>query len=239
MRIQKFLAQHGVGSRRQIERFITEQRIEVNGIIATLGCKVSVADEIKINGKLIKVHDIERQRKTIILLYHKPLGEICSRKDPENRSTVFDNLPKLVDERWIAIGRLDINTSGLLLFTNNGEIANKLMHPRTNIQRKYAVRVFGTATPVILKNLESGVELEDGMAKFDIIEDIGGKGVNHWYHVTLHEGRNREVRRLWQSQGIQVNRIIRIQFGPVYLPDDLKIGCFRELTEKEIVKLLV
>lgn len=238
MRLQKFLAQHGLGSRRQIERLITEQCIVVNGVIATLGCKVYPQDEIHVCGKLIKLQDSAQPTKTRILLYHKPLGEVCSRKDPEARPTVFDNLPQLTASRWVAIGRLDLNTSGLLLFTNNGEVANKLMHPRANIQRKYTVRIFGSVTATMLKNLKLGVMLEDGMAKFDSIEDIGGKGINHWYHVTLHEGRNREVRRLWQSQGLQVNRIIRIQFGTIKLSDELKIGCFRECSDNEIKQLL-
>ena len=237
-RLQKVLAQCGVGSRRQIEQLIVEQCIVVNGTIATLGCKVSPNDIVKVRGKTIELQAKTSQIPTRILIYHKPVDEICSRKDPEGRPTVFDNLPILKGERWVAIGRLDINTSGLLLFTNNGDIANTLMHPSSNVKRKYAVRIFGAVTTEVIKKLQSGVRLEDGMAKFDTIEDIGGKGINHWYHVTIHEGRNREVRRLWQSQGLQVSRIIRIQFGTVGLPDNIKEGSFIELSEKAVKQLL-
>ncbi len=236
-RIQKILAQHGVGSRRQIEQLIMQQQITVNGVIATLGCKISSNDIVTVCGKKINLQDNDKQIKTKILLYHKPIGEICSRKDPEGRPTVFDNLPHLKGERWIAVGRLDINTSGLLLFTNNGEVANNLMHPKTNIKRKYAVRIFGEVSSSVIKRLSDGVLLEDGLAKFDSIEDVGGKGINHWYHVTLNEGRNREVRRLWLSQGLQVSRIIRIQFGSLLLPENLRMGRFIELSEKEVDRL--
>lgn len=236
MRLQKFLAQYGVGSRRYIESLIVNQQITVNGVIASLGDKVLATDVIAVNGKVISI-PVLPTIKTRVLLYHKPLGEICSRNDPLHKVTVFANLPKLAVGRWISIGRLDINTSGLLLFTNNGELANKLMHPRANIIRKYAVRVFKAATAEILQQLTTGVRLADGFAKFATIVAMGGKGINHWYQVTLYEGRNREVRRLWQSQGLQVNKIIRVQFGAIKLPTTLKPGNFIELSAKEIAKL--
>ena len=237
-RLQKILSQYGIGSRRKIEQLIIEQQITVNGKIATLGCKVTLDDQIRISGKTINLKNKTEYNKTKILLYHKPLGEICSRADPEGRPTVFNNLPILKGERWVMVGRLDINTSGLLLFTNNGEVANFLMHPSSNIKRKYAVRIFGEVTDEIIKKLKKGIFLDDGLAKFDTIKDMGGKGINHWYHVSLREGRNREVRRLWQSQGLQVSRIIRIQYGTVFLPDDLRPGKFIELEEREVDRLL-
>ena len=237
-RIQKILAQHGIGSRRKIEQLIEQEQITVNGKLATLGCKISSTDLIKIAGKKINLHAAQNPSPTRVILYNKPLGEICSRSDPEGRPTVFANLPELEDERWVAVGRLDINTSGLLLFTNNGEVAHKLMHPSTNIKRKYAVRIFGEVSQQVLVNLSKGVRLDDGLAKFDSIQAAGGQGINKWYHVTLREGRNREVRRLWQSQDLQVSRIMRIQFGPLHLPEQLKMGNWLELTSNEISGLL-
>lgn len=237
-RIQKVLAQYGLGSRRHIEQLIREKQIIVNGMVATLGVKISASDTIIVSGQRVHLQDnMQFPVRTRVLLYHKPLGEICSRNDPEGRPTVFRSLPVLKKSRWIVIGRLDINTTGLLLFTNNGDLANKIMHPSANITRKYAVRIFGEISPDILKNLKEGVMLEDGLAKFDTIEDAGGQGANHWYHVTLQEGRNREVRRLWLSQGCQVSRIVRIEFGSLILPRDLREGKFIELSAKEIERL--
>lgn len=237
-RIQKVLAQHGIGSRRKIEQLIEQQLITVNGAIAKLGCKIALTDVVTVNGKKINLATQTAHSSTRVLLYNKPLGEICSRLDPEDRPTVFDGLPQLQGERWVAIGRLDINTSGLLLFTNNGELAHKLMHPRANIKRTYAVRIFGEVTAQAIKNLTAGVALEDGLAKFEMLKEAGGKGINRWYHVSLREGRNREVRRLWQSQDLQVSRIIRIQFGPLHLPEKLKMGEWLELSTSEIKGLL-
>ena len=237
-RIQKVLAQHGIGSRRQIEQLIKRQQITVNGTVATLGCKIISTDIVAVAGKKFHLPDRVHQTKTRILLYHKPIGEVCSRKDPERRKTVFDSLPFLKGERWITVGRLDINTSGLLLFTNNGDVANKLMHPSANITRKYAVRIFGQVSTTVAKKLLEGVVLEDGLAKFDTLDDAGGQGMNHWYNVTLTEGRNREIRRLWQSQGFQVSRIIRIQFGSLLLPRSVREGKFIELSEKEVNRLV-
>jgi 23S rRNA pseudouridine2605 synthase len=172
-----------------------------------------------------------------VLLYHKPVGEICTRHDPEGRANVFANLPKLKTARWIAVGRLDINTSGLLLFTTDGVLANKLMHPSAEIEREYAVRVLGEVTDDMLKAMKSGVELEDGMAHFDSIVDAGGTGANRWYHVMLREGRKREVRRLWESQGVRVSRLQRIRFGDLTLSRSLRPGKWRDLEAEELKNL--
>jgi 23S rRNA pseudouridine2605 synthase len=172
-----------------------------------------------------------------VLLYHKPEGEVCTRHDPEKRPTVFDNLPRLQRGRWVAVGRLDFNTAGLLLFTTDGELANTLMHPKAQIEREYAVRIFGEVNSTLLEKLKKGVMLEDGIAKFDQIIDAGGEGHNHWYHVILHEGRNRQVRRLWESQDVKVNRLIRVRYGSVVLPRELRKGHMKELSPAEIKRL--
>jgi len=234
-RLQKYLAHQGLGSRREIESWIEAGRIEVNGTVATLGCCVSSNDFIKIDGQSWKPSKTVFTTK--VLLYHKPMGEITSRHDPEGRTTVFHSLPPLEQGRWIAVGRLDYNTSGLLLFTNDGALANDLMHPASQMEREYAVRVFGPITPQQLHRLQKGVKLEDGMARFDTIQDRGGEGKNHWYHVTLKEGRNREVRRLWESQGVQVSRLIRVRYGAISLPRRLPQGQFIFLTPQEIKQL--
>lgn len=222
-KIQKVLARIGVGSRRQIEAWIAEGRVRVDGEIATIGLRIDDSARVQVDGKNIPIRlraeDIEEPK---VLLYHKPEGEVCTRNDPEGRPTVFDKLPALKRQRWVAIGRLDINTSGLLLFTNDGELAHRLLHPSYEIEREYAVRVLGVVTPEMIKNLKRGVELEDGFAAFSSIVDAGGEGANHWYHVVLKEGRHREARRLWESQGIKVSRLIRIRFGNVVLPRGLR-----------------
>lgn len=221
-RLQKKLASLGIGSRRQIETWIKADRIEVDGKVAELGCQVDDKSKIKIDGKLLTKHP-----KTVpdkVLIYHKPEGEVVSRHDPENRKTVFEHLPKLKGARWIAVGRLDINTSGLLLFTNNGELANRLMHPKYQLQRHYAVRVLGDVTDEKLTRLRKGVKLDDGLAAFDDVSFQGGEGANSWYKVVLKEGRNREVRRLWESQGLTVSRLMRIKFGNIGLPSTIKQG---------------
>ena len=232
-KLQKVLARSGVGSRREMERWIEEGRVEVNGKLATLGDRVSAEDQIKVDGKSIELNSAGSQTARV-LIYNKPIGEVCTRHDPEGRPTVFDNLPKLKSERWVAIGRLDINTSGLLVFTTDGEIANKMMHPSSNIDREYAVRVLGDVSDAVLKRLTDGVLLEDGMAKFTDVRYFNGEGANKWLHCCVMEGRNREVRRLWESQELQVNRLKRVRFGPVFLPSDVKVGTWRELGQKEV-----
>ena len=229
-KLQKVLARLGHGSRREMERWIAEGRVKVDDQVATLGDRITAKARVKIDGRPIKMEGVENT--TRLLLYNKPEGEVCSVSDPEGRKTVFDRLPKLQGERWIIVGRLDINTTGLLLFTTDGELANKLMHPSSEIDREYLVRVLGTASPSTLETLKEGVDLEDGFAQFTDIVDGGGEGVNHWYYVCLMEGRNREVRRLWESQGLQVNRLKRVRFGPVFMPSRLKAGQYEFLPQK-------
>lgn len=232
-KLQKVLARSGLGSRREMERWIENSRVEVNGVPATLGDRISSTDLVKVDGKKVEL-SLGDQNEARVLIYNKPIGEVCTRHDPEGRPTVFDNLPKLTNERWVAIGRLDINTSGLLVFTTDGEIANKMMHPSSNIDREYAVRVLGDVNDAVLKRLTDGVLLEDGMAKFTDVRFFNGEGANKWYHCVVMEGRNREVRRLWESQELQVNRLKRVRFGPVFLPSDVKVGTWRELGQKEV-----
>lgn len=226
-KLQKVLARAGMGSRRELEEWISAGRVKVNGQIATLGDRVTAADRITVDGKKLAAPSGKTGHS--ILLYNKPLGEICTRNDPEGRPTVFDHLPKLQHARWVTVGRLDINTTGLLLFTTDGELANKLMHPSTRIEREYAVRVMGEVTDEMLRNLTRGVELEDGIARFDGISDGGGEGANHWYHVVIQEGRNREVRRLWESQGVKVSRLKRVRYGNIQIPSYVRAGKFVEL----------
>ncbi|WP_342220741.1 23S rRNA pseudouridine(2605) synthase RluB [Rickettsiella endosymbiont of Miltochrista miniata] len=235
-KIQKVLANLGIGSRREIERWIREGRIRINQQAAKLGDRIDLTAKILLDGKpipLIPTTDFKRR----VLIYHKPEGEICARSDPDGRPTVFEHLPPLRGQRWIMIGRLDINTLGLLVFTNDGELAHRLSHPSYEIEREYAVRVLGKVDEKILQRLTEGVKLEDGMAAFTRIEERGGSGANHWYHVVLKEGRNREVRRLWESQGINVSRLLRVRFGNVTLPEDLSRGQHRELKADDIQKL--
>lgn len=232
-RLQKILSQAGLGSRREIERWIEQGLITVNGITAKLGDGATIDDKIAVNGRLIS-NPLKVETKTRILLYHKPVGEICSRHDPAHHKTVFDKLPVLKHGRWVQIGRLDINTSGLLMFTNDGELANRLMHPRFGLEREYAVRVRGQVTPEALLALQRGVELEDGPARFKKVVFKGGEGVNSWYHVVLTEGRNREVRRLWETQNVEVSRLIRIRYGSVTMPRFLVRGCVEEMTPKQV-----
>ena len=236
-RIQKVLAGLGLGSRREIEGWIKEGRIKVNGKLAKLGDQMDDDARISIDGKPLKRKRSPVKQETRVIAYYKPEGEVCTRKDPEGRPTVFRKLPKIRSGRWISIGRLDINSSGLLLFTNDGQLANKLMHPSSEIDREYAVRVLGNATDEQLKQLINGVELEDGSARFTDIVDSGGEGANHWYHVCLMEGRNREVRRLWESLGFKVNRLIRVRYGPYILERKYRVGKVWELDKKEVQKL--
>jgi 23S rRNA pseudouridine2605 synthase len=235
-KIQKVLANAGVGSRRQIEAWIKEGRVSLNNRLATIGDRMTYYDKICVDGREIKLVK-SRNQKIRVLLYHKPEGEMCTRNDPEGRPTIFANLPLIRNNRWICVGRLDFNTSGLLLITNNGELANQLMHPRSEIEREYAVRIRGEVSLDILDELRRGVELDDGIAKFDDITDAGGAGANHWYHVVVKEGRNRLVRRLWEAMDLDVSRLIRVRFGTVYLPAGLRRGRHIELHENEIVEL--
>ncbi len=238
-RLQKYLANFGLGSRREIESWIAEGRLKVDGQVATLGQKVTSKSRIALDGKLLYLN-APRNAEPFpkVLLYYKPEGEICTQEDPEGRKTVFQSLPRLRGKRWIMVGRLDINTMGLLLFTTNGEFANRLMHPKYEIEREYAVRVRGPITQAMLTRLRTGVELEDGVAHFDTVTLVGGEGSNQWFHVTLKEGKNREVRRLWESQeGIQVSRLTRVRFGNILLPRDMSRGRWEYLSTLEIQKL--
>jgi len=235
-RIQKVLANAGHGSRREIESLIRDGKISVNGKLAIIGQTIDHKDRVSINSHPIRLHP-QRDTTPKVLAYYKLAGEVCTRKDEKGRDTVFKKLPRLRNSRWINIGRLDMNTTGLLLFTTNGDLANKLMHPSSQIEREYAVRVLGRATKDQLQVLRDGVELEDGVARFTDIVDSGGEGVNHWYHVVIMEGRNREVRRLWESQDLQVTRLIRTRFGSCILPRRKRPGQHWRLEEAEIVAL--
>jgi 23S rRNA pseudouridine2605 synthase len=228
-KLQKVLANNGVGSRREMERWITDGRISVNGSTASLGDRVSPSDQIRVDG--VQITRSQEKSACRVLMYNKPEGELCARVDPEGRPTVFERLPRLTGERWITVGRLDINTSGLLLFTNDGELANRLMHPSHEVEREYSVRVFGEVTPKILRTLSTGVELDDGVAKFNHIHVKPGdqESLNKWFNVTLSEGKNREVRRLWESQGLQVSRLIRFRYGNLELFKRLPQGAWIEL----------
>jgi 23S rRNA pseudouridine2605 synthase len=232
-RIQKVLARGGVGSRREIERWIDEGRLKLNGNTVKLGDRLKAGDHLQLNERVVHWEKFAVQ-PTRVLLYHKPTGEVVTRRDPEGRPVVFTQLPTLTTARWISVGRLDINTSGLLLVTNNGELANRLMHPSTQVEREYAVRILGDVSEATLEKLKQGVELEDGKAKFDAIHFFGGEGANKWYHVIVTEGRNRLVRRLWESQEVVVSRLMRVRYGPVVLPERLKARTFYELTDKEL-----
>lgn len=232
-KLQKVLARAGKGSRREIEKYIEANRVSVDGKVARLGDRVEPNQLIRLDGHTVKIEEPE-ERICRVLMYHKPEGELCTRKDPEGRPTVFDRLMRLDDDRWIAVGRLDVNTSGLLLFTNDGELANRLMHPKYEVEREYAVRVFGEVTTQTLKTLTTGVELEDGPAKFLKIKPHGGEGINKWFNVILTEGRNREVRRLWQSQDVEVSRLIRVRYGDLELGKRMPQGGWEELNLTEV-----
>jgi len=235
-RIQKILSRAGYGSRREIERWVAAGDILVNGIKATTGQPVDETDQIILRGQ--RLHLGSRLKATPrVLLYHKSAGEVSTRKDPEGRATVFDKLPDIKSGRWIQVGRLDLNTDGLLLFTTDGELANRLMHPSYEIEREYAVRVLGEVTDEMIETLKKGVILEDGKAKFNKITFAGGEGANKWYHVVLKEGRNREVRRLWESQGVTVSRLRRVRFGNIELDRKLRSGQFEELPLKRMLNL--
>lgn len=235
-KLQKILAQAGLGSRREMERWIEAGRICVNHTPAKLGDRVDETALIEVDGYPLKSTPDTSALPTV-LMYHKPVGELCTRHDPEGRPTVFDQLPNPPSGRWIMAGRLDYNTSGLLLFTNDGELANQLMHPSFHLKRVYAVRVYGSVMDTTLTRLKRGVELEDGEAFFDTIESMGGDGRNHWYKVSVSMGKNRIVRRLWESQSVKINRLMRIEFGPVVLPRTLEAGQYLMLSREEIRRL--
>ncbi|MDH5634169.1 MAG: 23S rRNA pseudouridine(2605) synthase RluB [Gammaproteobacteria bacterium] len=231
-KLQKVLAHAGLGSRRELERWIEEGRVSVDGKVVQLGARVLPNQTIRVDGHIVHLERKAPRRR--ILVYNKPEGEICTRSDPQGRPTVFESLPRLHNGRWVSVGRLDVNTGGLMLFTTDGELANRLMHPRYEIEREYAVRIHGEVSQQMLQVLRKGVELDDGLASFNSISDRGGEGSNHWYHVTLNEGKNREVRRLWESQGLQVSRLTRVRFGPINLSRQVRQGRWQDLDEAQI-----
>jgi len=226
VRVQKFLADQGFGSRREVERWIVDKRLKVDGQFVELGCKVSGSERFSLDGKVLRVKGGGAE------------GEVCTRRDPEGRPTVFRRLPKLKVGRWVSVGRLDVNSSGLLLFTNDGGLANRLMHPKFCVEREYAVRVFGVLSDKQKRLLCMGVELDDGFAQFQSVAEGGGTGANRWYHVVLSEGRYREVRRLFAFVGLTVSRLIRVRYGDLKLPPRLRSGEVVELEEREVFGLL-
>ena len=235
-RLHKLLALAGLGSRRDMETLIASGRVTINGQTATVGAGVTQHDIVRVDSRPLKL-PFEAELPQV-LLYHKPEGEIVSQDDPEGRATVFEKLPKVKNGKWIAVGRLDMNTSGLLIFTTSGELANRFMHPRYEVEREYAVRIFGELTEGQMTQLTEGIELDDGPANFDSITAQGGEGANHWYQVVLREGRNREVRRLFEAFQLPVSRLMRVRFGPVNLPPRVKRGQMLKLEQKQVVDLL-
>lgn len=235
-RLHKLLAQSGIGSRREMEELIAAGRVSVNGEIAQTGQSASPGDRVKVNGRLVQLKFSNRLPR--VILYHKPEGEIVSRDDPNRRPTVFTSLPRMSGGRWVAVGRLDFNTSGLLLFTTSGDLANRLMHPRYQLVREYAVRILGELPEGAQQKLLDGIELDDGTAQFSTFQEAGGDGANHWYRVSLFEGRNREVRRMFEAVGVVVSRLMRVRYGPFSLPPNLKRGQVLELGESDVKTLL-
>ena len=235
-KLQKALAQAGLGSRRDMEELVRAGRVTVNGSPATIGARVGPDDVILVNGQPVgRSADRTPPR---VLLYYKPEGEIVSRDDPGGRPSVFDRLPRPRGAKWLAVGRLDLNTSGLLVLTTSGELANRMMHPRYEIEREYAVRVLGRLSLEQREKLLSGIRLEDGMARCEAVRDQGGEGANHWYHVVIREGRNREVRRLFDALGLRVSRLMRVRFGTLVLPRNLRRGQYFEMPPRDIRQLL-
>lgn len=231
-KLQKVLAQAGLGSRRAMEGWIEAARVSVNGKVATIGARVGPADKIQVDGRDLRVASAAEMAR--VLIYHKPEGEIVTRDDPQGRETVFTKLPRLRGARWLSIGRLDVSTSGLLIFTTSGELANTMMHPRFSVEREYAARVFGALTAEQANQLRAGIELDDGAARFDSLLDEGGEGSNHWYRIVVTEGRNRLVRRMFEAVGLTVSRLIRVRFGILALPSRLKRGQVSELEADEV-----
>jgi len=230
-KLQKVLAHLGLGSRRQIEGWIRGGRRASEGQTARLGDRVRGGQAVRLDGKSVALDAASQVR---VLLYHKPLREVCSRNDPEGRKTVFERLPRLKSGRWISVGRLDFNTTGVLLFTTDGDLAHALMHPSAAIEREYLVRVMGRVDDDVLQRLKEGVQLDDGPARFSDIQEGGGDGINRFFYVVLMEGRNREVRRLWESQGLTVSRLKRVRYGEVFMPSKLKQGQWLELPQKDV-----
>lgn len=235
-KLQKTLAQAGLGSRRDMEQWIMAGRVTVNGVTATIGARVGAHDEVKVDGRILQATAASQLPQ--VLLYHKPEGEIVSSDDPAGRPTVFDKLPRLRGAKWVAVGRLDFNSCGLLVFTTSGEIANRMMHPSYELEREYAVRVLGTLTDEQTVRLQSGILLHDGKARLESITPEGGEGANRWYRIALKEGRNRIVRRLFEALGLQVSRLMRVRFGPIGLPPRLRRGQLQELSAEETRQLL-
>lgn len=235
-KLHKMLAGAGLGSRRDMEALIESGAVTVNGEPAKIGDRVKPGDQVKVQGRAVKLVWEEMLPK--VLIYHKEEGEIVSRDDPEGRASVFEKLPRLKGQRWISVGRLDYNTEGLLIFTTSGELANRLSHPRYEVEREYAVRVLGELTQEQMNTLTGGIELEDGLAQLESIYSLGGEGANHWYQVVIKEGRNREVRRMFETIGLTVSRLIRVRFGPVAMPAKVKRGMLLDLTEPQVRDLL-
>ena len=232
-RLQKVLARAGLASRRELERWISQGRVKINGEVASLGDRVVFSDKVYVDDRFVKMPARTDQEYKVIV-YSKPEGVVCTHSDPEGRPTVFDHLPKLEGQRWISVGRLDINTSGLLILTTDGELANRLMHPSYGVDREYAVRIHGEVDEPMIERLKQGVLLDDGLAKFTDVQEYGGEGRNKWFHVVVMEGRNREVRRLWESQEVQVSRLKRVRYGCIFMPSRLKVGAWEELRVKDI-----
>lgn len=237
IKLQKALADAGLGSRRDMEEWIAQGRVSINGEAAAIGARVTSRDVIKVGGRRIYLRPVTEKRIRV-LVYHKPEGEIVSSDDPGGRASVFDNLPRIRGAKWLAVGRLDLNTEGLLIFTTSGELANRLTHPRFEAEREYAIRILGELTPELFTQLLKGVELEDGPARFESLAEAGGEGVNRWWKGVVREGRNREVRRLIEAVGLKVSRLIRTRFGPLNLPPQLKRGQIHELDDQAVAQLL-
>ena len=235
-KLQKALAQAGLGSRRDMEQWIIAGRVTVNGTTATIGARVGAHDELKVDGRVLQA--VAPSQLPQVLLYHKPEGEIVSSDDPAGRPSVFDKLPRLRGAKWLAVGRLDFNSCGLLVFTTSGEIANRMLHPSYELEREYAVRVLGQLTEEQIARLRSGIRLNDGVARCVSVASEGGEGANRWYRIVLKEGRNRIVRRMFEALALQVSRLMRVRFGPVGLPMRLRRGQFQELAPEEIRQLL-
>jgi len=240
-KLQKILARAGFGSRRSVETLIADGQVKVNGRTATLGDRAEPTDKIKVRDKSIKESRLKKQ-PTQVILYNKPEGRLCTRSDEKGRDTIFEQLPRIINGRWISIGRLDLNTSGLLILTNNGELANRMMHPSYEVEREYTVRVFGEVTDEALKQVVKGVQLDDGPARFNKVNkmqsSVDSESINKWYKVTIKEGRYREVRRIWEAVGVQVSRLHRVRYGQFTIPRNLRKGKTEELTWKQVNQLL-